>query len=117
MEGVTFNDIIFKINEPYLFSHQNNCQHLLMIRDMRLHCISDNIHKEDNIYPKTVYSWRYVRYKCSMCMIYPAEYMTMNDILSGFSPCYFCSKCFTPFHFDEHGEQVGYFDWIPYNGN
>ena len=32
--------------------------------------------------------------------------MTVNDILSGSSPCFFCQKCYGPFHFDKDGVQM-----------
>lgn len=68
-------------------------------------------------YPITTYSWRYTRYKCSMCMVYPAEYITLNDYLSGCSPCYFCKKCYYPFHFNKDGEKVTTFDVYDYHGS
>ncbi|CAO3650829.1 unnamed protein product [Cunninghamella blakesleeana] len=115
MGGITLNELPLKINEPYLFNHQKNCQHVLLIRDIRL------IKSKDELiiskYPIATYSWRYTRYKCSMCMIYPAEFITFNDYLSGCSPCYFCKRCYYPFHFNEQGEKVTTFDVYDYHGS
>lgn len=68
-------------------------------------------------YPVVTYSWRYTRYKCTMCMLYPAVYVTTHDYLSGFSPCYFCERCHAPFHLDEKGNPVSEFNIYTYHGS
>ncbi|CAO3652459.1 unnamed protein product [Cunninghamella echinulata] len=115
MNDITLNELSLKINEPYLFNHQKDCQHVVLIRDIRF--IKKKEEFDVSKYPITTYSWRYTRYKCSMCMVYPAEYITLNDYLSGCSPCYFCKKCYRPFHFNKDGEKVTTFDVYDYHGS
>ncbi|KAI9255790.1 snRNA-activating protein of 50kDa MW C terminal-domain-containing protein [Phascolomyces articulosus] len=104
MEDVAFEDLQIQLNHPYQFLHQENCQHVIMVRDIRMQ--SSNDPKKRSEYPYTTYNWQYTRYKCSMCTIYPAEFMTINDVMSGSSPCFFCRKCYGPFHFDKDGNQM-----------
>lgn len=35
MEDYTFNDLSLKIGFPYLFCHQGNCEHIIIITDIR----------------------------------------------------------------------------------
>lgn len=35
MQGVTFEDLSLELNKPYLFLHQDGCQHVIMVRDIR----------------------------------------------------------------------------------
>ncbi|KAJ8660198.1 hypothetical protein O0I10_004057 [Lichtheimia ornata] len=104
MQGVTFEDLSLELNKPYLFLHQDGCQHVIMVRDIRIHSKHDPPLRSS--YPMVTYNWQFVRYKCRMCNIYPAAYMTVNDVMSGSSPCFFCKECYKPFHFDEDGNQV-----------
>ncbi|KAG2226231.1 hypothetical protein INT45_003376 [Circinella minor] len=104
MQNVTFEDLNIRLNYPYQFLHQGDCQHVIMVHDIRMQSSQDP--KRRSAYPYTTYNWQFTRYKCSMCSLYPAEFMTVNDILSGSSPCFFCQKCYGPFHFDKDGVQM-----------
>ncbi|KAG0163465.1 hypothetical protein DFQ28_011663 [Apophysomyces sp. BC1034] len=115
MQDFKFEDLNLNINTVYLLTHQDGCQHPFMIRDIRLHGKDDLPNESD--YPRMVYNWSYKRYKCSMCGLFPARYMTTNDILSGFSPCYFCKKCYEPFHFDKDGNKFYSYESTDYYGS
>ncbi|KAI7884161.1 hypothetical protein K492DRAFT_204852 [Lichtheimia hyalospora FSU 10163] len=104
MQGVTFEDLTLELNKPYLFLHQDGCQHVIMVRDIRIHSKHDPPLRSS--YPMVTYNWQFVRYKCRMCNIYPAAYMTVNDVMSGSSPCFFCKECYKPFHYDRDGNRV-----------
>ncbi|KAL0079863.1 snRNA-activating protein of 50kDa MW C terminal-domain-containing protein [Phycomyces blakesleeanus] len=114
MEDVTFGELRLQLNHPYLFTNHNSCSHMVMVRDIRLCDYIEAMEIEQG--PRLEYTWKFVRYKCNMCLTYPAKYITFNDILSGTSPCYFCEKCFGPFHFDKDGNKTSSFQYIPYNG-
>ncbi|KAI9312639.1 snRNA-activating protein of 50kDa MW C terminal-domain-containing protein [Dichotomocladium elegans] len=114
MRGVTFEDLEVEIGKPYLFIHQHNCQHLFMIRDIRIHSKQDP--KLRSEYPKMTYNGQFVRHKCTMCAIYPADFMTFDDIFSGSSPAFFCKRCYVPFHFDKDGNRVYNFTSTKYVG-
>ncbi|KAJ2557318.1 hypothetical protein EV175_001417 [Coemansia sp. RSA 1933] len=112
MDGARFLDLSIRLKQPYLFVHQGDCEHVMMFTDMRLLGPKDDQFVEN--YPKQIFRTRHMRHKCRMCSAYPAQYVTKNDFHSGMSPCYFCEKCYTPFHFDDDGKKLLEHDVFPY---
>ena len=35
METTSFNDLNLRLGYPYLFCHQGNCEHIIVVTDMR----------------------------------------------------------------------------------
>ncbi|XP_035166795.1 snRNA-activating protein complex subunit 3 isoform X3 [Oxyura jamaicensis] len=72
MEDYTFNDLSLKIGFPYLFCHQGNCEHIVIITDIRL------IHHDDcldrNLYPLLIKKHWLCTRKCFVCKMYTASY-------------------------------------------
>ncbi|KAJ2093041.1 hypothetical protein IW138_000755 [Coemansia sp. RSA 986] len=112
MDGARFLDLSIRLKQPYLFVHQGDCEHVMMFTDLRLLGPKDDQFVEN--YPKQIFRTRHMRHKCRMCSAYPAQYVTKNDFHSGMSPCYFCEKCYTPFHFDDDGKKLLEHDVFPY---
>ncbi|CAG8781793.1 17967_t:CDS:2, partial [Cetraspora pellucida] len=98
MEDVMFNELSIKLNQPYLFVHQGNCQHAVVFRDLRLKQAYDD--PDPAAYPKAIFRGKIGRHKCRMCMQRPAILVTVNDFLSGESPAYFCDPCYYQFHYN-----------------
>ncbi|CEP17268.1 hypothetical protein [Parasitella parasitica] len=99
METATMQDITLELHKPFAFVHQDSCEHMMLVDDVRL--ISSSEYGSESQFPRTTRNVRYDRFKCSMCTVYPATKITHEDIVSGFSPCYFCDTCFESFH---HGD-------------
>ncbi|KAJ2449645.1 hypothetical protein EV183_004787 [Coemansia sp. RSA 2336] len=112
MDGARFLDLSIRLRQPYIFMHQGDCEHVMMFTDLRLLGPQDDQNVE--AYPKQIFRTRHMRHKCRMCSAYPAQYVTKNDFHSGMSPCYFCEKCYTPFHFDAEGNKLLDHDVFPY---
>ncbi|KAJ2632931.1 hypothetical protein H4R22_000880 [Coemansia sp. RSA 1290] len=112
MDGARFLDLSIRLRQPYIFMHQGDCEHVMMFTDLRLLGPQDDQNVE--AYPKQIFRTRHMRHKCRMCSAYPAQYVTKNDFHSGMSPCYFCEKCYTPFHFDTEGNKLLDHDVFPY---
>ncbi|KAJ2157412.1 hypothetical protein GGF46_004536 [Coemansia sp. RSA 552] len=112
MDGARFLDLSIRLKQPYTFMHQGDCEHVMMFTDLRLLGPKDDQFVE--AYPKQTFRTRHMRHKCRMCSAYPAQYVTKNDFHSGMSPCYFCEKCYTPFHFDTGGNKLLEHDAFPY---
>ncbi|CAG8613024.1 8948_t:CDS:2 [Dentiscutata erythropus] len=70
MENVTFNELSIKLNQPYLFVHQGDCQHAVVFRDLRLKQAYDD--PDPAVYPKAIFRGKIGRHKCRMCMQRPA---------------------------------------------
>ncbi|KAJ2689144.1 hypothetical protein IWW39_001698 [Coemansia spiralis] len=112
MDGARFLDLSIRLKQPYIFMHQGDCEHVLMFTDLRLLGPKDDQFVES--YPKQIFRTRHMRHKCRMCSAYPAQFVTKNDFHSGMSPCYFCEKCYTPFHFGANDEKLLDHDVFPY---
>ena len=78
---------------------QGNCKHMMVIRDMRLLDPDDAQMKGD--YPMLVYQLRTKYRKCSVCQIYHATKMTVDDKWAPVNPCYFCLNCYFLLHYNE----------------
>ncbi|XP_078532037.1 snRNA-activating protein complex subunit 3 [Lissotriton helveticus] len=112
MDDHTFNDLNIKVGFPYLYCHQGDCEHLVLITDIRL------IHKDDcldrTMYPLvTKKPWILTR-KCFVCKMYIARWVTNEDSLAPQDPCLFCDVCFRMLHYDEEGNKLGSFLCYPY---
>ncbi|GFQ05995.1 snRNA-activating protein complex subunit, partial [Phtheirospermum japonicum] len=97
MQRTRFCDLRFRLGAGYLYCHQGDCKHIIVIRDMRL------IHPEDvqsrSAYPLITFQSK-IRYKkCSVCKIYRAEKMTVDDKWAPSNPCYFCDVCYYMIHY------------------
>nr|XP_013811888.1 PREDICTED: snRNA-activating protein complex subunit 3 isoform X1 [Apteryx mantelli mantelli] len=47
MEDYTFNDLSLRIGFPYLFCHQGNCEHIIIVTDIRWVTNKDSLAPED----------------------------------------------------------------------
>lgn len=70
MQDVKLEDISFQLNKPYVFMHQDKCEHMLLIQDLRI--LSPAEYKSKSDFPRTTRNLKYDRFKCSMCSIFPA---------------------------------------------
>ncbi|XP_061486263.1 snRNA-activating protein complex subunit 3 isoform X3 [Rhineura floridana] len=112
MEDYTFNDLNIKIGFPYLYCHQGDCEHIVIITDIRL------IHRDDcldrSLYPLlTKKHWLWTK-KCFVCKMYTARWVTNDDSLAPQDPSFFCDVCFQMLHYDADGNKLGEFLAYPY---
>uniref|UniRef100_UPI00398F1055 snRNA-activating protein complex subunit 3 n=1 Tax=Pristiophorus japonicus TaxID=55135 RepID=UPI00398F1055 len=112
MEDYTFNDMYIKVGFPYLYGHQGDCEHLIIITDIRV------IHRDDcldkTLYPCVIKKpWLWTR-KCSVCKLYIVRWVTNNDRFAPEDPCFFCDVCFRMLHYDADGNKMGEFLAYPY---
>ncbi|XP_036095101.1 snRNA-activating protein complex subunit 3 isoform X3 [Rousettus aegyptiacus] len=112
MEDFTFNDLHIKLGFPYLYCHQGDCEHVVVITDIRL------VHRDDcldrTLYPLlTKKHWLWTR-KCFVCKMYTARWVTNNDSFAPEDPCFFCDVCFRMLHYDSEGNKLGEFLAYPY---
>ncbi|XP_059512610.1 snRNA-activating protein complex subunit 3 isoform X2 [Myotis daubentonii] len=112
MEDFTFNDLNIKLGFPYLYCHQGDCEHVVVITDIRL------VHRDDcldrTLYPLLIKKhWLWTR-KCFVCKMYTARWVTNNDSFAPDDPCFFCDACFRMLHYDSEGNKLGEFLAYPY---
>ncbi|KAI8359344.1 snRNA-activating protein of 50kDa MW C terminal-domain-containing protein [Mortierella sp. GBAus27b] len=115
MHETLIQDVKIRVNHPYLFVHQGNCEHIVMFRDLRLFSHQhDDLNR--NSYPLQTFQERTRKRACQMCNGRRASFVTVNDRLAGQSPCYFCEDCYIAFHYDEQGN-ILYDDFQVFNCN
>ncbi|KAM9769912.1 snRNA-activating protein complex subunit 3 [Menidia menidia] len=112
MEDVCFKDLTVKVGFPYLYCHQGDCEHLIIITDVRLAHKSDCLDKK--LYPLLTHKHRIVTQKCAVCHVFIARWYTTNDQFAPCDPCLFCDKCFRMLHYDADGNKLGEFLAYPY---
>ncbi|KAL2339307.1 hypothetical protein Fmac_013753 [Flemingia macrophylla] len=114
MHKIRFCDLSFQLGAGYLYCHQGDCTHTLVIRDMRL------IHPDDAhnraLYPIITFQLKLRFQKCSVCKIFRATKVTVDDKWTPENPCYFCDECFSLLHLAEDGSAL-YTDFIEYDYN
>ncbi|PIN20038.1 hypothetical protein CDL12_07274 [Handroanthus impetiginosus] len=97
MQTTRFCDLRFRLGAGYIYCHQGDCKHVIVIRDLRL------IHPEDvqnrAAYPLITFQTKLRYRKCSVCKIYRAEKMTVDDKWAASNPCYFCDVCYYMLHY------------------
>lgn len=112
MEDTQFVDLKVKVGFPYLYCHQGDCEHLVIITDVRL------MHRNDcpdkKLYPLLIHKDRVDTQKCAVCHVYIGRWTTTNDQFAPSDPCLFCDKCFRMLHYDKQGKKLGDFLAYPY---
>ncbi|KAK1364525.1 snRNA-activating protein complex subunit [Heracleum sosnowskyi] len=97
MQNMRFCDLNFRLGAGYLYCHQGDCKHTIIIRDMRL------IHPEDVqdrfAYPVVTFQIKPRIRKCSVCQIFRAKLVTVDDKWAGENPSYFCDACYYMLHY------------------
>ncbi|XP_057752437.1 snRNA-activating protein complex subunit-like isoform X1 [Arachis stenosperma] len=101
MQKIRFCDLLFRLGAGYLYCHQGDCTHTLVIRDMRLFH-TDDVHNR-TVYPIVTFQLKTVFKKCSACKIFRATKVTADDKWTPQNPCYFCDECFSLLHFNDDG--------------
>ncbi|KAL6486836.1 hypothetical protein MHYP_G00034620 [Metynnis hypsauchen] len=107
MEDTVFYDLRMKVGYPYLYCHQGDCEHVVILTDIRL------AHRDDcldgTLYPLMTHKHRVVTRKCCVCHLYISRWITTNDVLAPMDPCLFCDQCFRKLHYDDDGNKLGDF--------
>ncbi|KAL5717329.1 hypothetical protein ACHQM5_010352 [Ranunculus cassubicifolius] len=101
MHRIRFCDISFRLGAGYMYCHQGDCKHLIVIRDMR------RVHPEDvqnrASYPVVTFQHKTRYRKCDACKIYRATKVTVDDKWARENPCHFCDNCYYLLHYGEDG--------------
>ncbi|KAJ1975020.1 hypothetical protein H4R34_004495 [Dimargaris verticillata] len=121
MSDMTFAQLSsLQLHYPYYFLHQGDCEHVIVFDNVRMLNPLDNMplqalqqqQQPRSAYPKLTFQCFLQRYKCRMCKVAPAQYITVNDAYSGETPCYFCEKCYDLFHYDQDRKLL--YDYLVY---
>lgn len=109
MEETKFSDLTIRLGFPYLYTHKDNCEHLLVFSDVRL-CFPQI---EEAFFPRCTASEPIKMVKCQMCSIYHAKWLVLDNNRLPSTRFYFCNTCFREFNFDSKGDKIGDFKALP----
>ncbi|XP_022058605.1 snRNA-activating protein complex subunit 3 [Acanthochromis polyacanthus] len=112
MEDTRMADLKVKVGFPYLYCHQGDCEHLVIITDVRLSHRSDCLDRK--LFPLLTHKHRIVTQKCAVCHLFIGRWFTTDDHFAPSDPCLFCDKCFRMLHYDAQGNKLGDFLAYPY---
>ncbi|XP_046900961.1 snRNA-activating protein complex subunit 3 isoform X1 [Hypomesus transpacificus] len=112
MEDTKFSDLKVKVGYPYLYCHQGDCEHLVLITDIRCAHMDDCLDRK--MYPLQTHKNLVHTNKCAVCNIYIARWLTTSDQLALSDPCLFCDKCFRMLHYDKKGRKLADFNAYVY---
>ncbi|KAG7486803.1 hypothetical protein JOB18_038969 [Solea senegalensis] len=111
MEDTRLVDLKLKVGFPYLYCHQGDCEHLVIVTDVRLTHETDCLNKK--LYPLLIHKHRISTQKCAVCHVFIGRWLTTKDRLAPSDPCLFCDKCFRMLHYDAEGNKLG--DFLAYS--
>jgi len=89
MHDTPFSSLQLQINAPYWLLHQGNCEHFIMIDQIRLKHSTDPA----TGYPLTIYQTPVSLDNCQACTKTPAAWSIVGDVRLETSPCLLCSSC------------------------
>ncbi|KAA1476043.1 hypothetical protein DENSPDRAFT_842924 [Dentipellis sp. KUC8613] len=89
MHDTLFSSLTLRLNEPYWLLHQGNCEHFLVVEQIRL------LNSDDPAtgYPLTLQITPPLLDSCRACTKAPAVYSIVGDVRLGESPCLLCAPC------------------------
>lgn len=89
MRDTSVSSLSLRLNHPYWLVHQGNCEHFLVVDQIRL------LHPHDppSGYPLTTQITPPLLGNCRACTKVPAVYSVAGDIRLGETPCLLCAPC------------------------
>lgn len=101
MHQTRFWDLHLRVGAQYLYCHQGDCKHKVVIRDIRRAHAKDV--RDVLEYPVLKWHARVRHRKCGICNIYQARKVTYEDKLAPACPSFFCEQCYYLLHYDKAG--------------
>ncbi|KAG6333386.1 hypothetical protein ID866_5704 [Astraeus odoratus] len=98
----TFDSLTLRINQPYWMLHQGDCEHFIVIEQIRLPHPSD----PPSGYPLIVHLTPTLSDLCRACSKVPAVISIAGDIRLGESPCLLCTPCWRSMGPPKNGEDI-----------
>eukprot|EP00158_Paraphelidium_tribonemae_P004601 Partr_v1_DN26860_c1_g1_i2_m40305 putative small nuclear RNA activating complex, polypeptide 3 len=98
MKDVRWIDIpLLQSYMPYIYCHQGDCQHILMITSMAAY--DSTLHPSTlEQFPHRIFQCLSRRPLCRYCNDYPVTDITLDDDVGGLYPGLFCKRCYETMH-------------------
>lgn len=112
MEETRFLDLKrVRIGFPYVYQHFGECQHVIVISDIRV--ISPVDHRARSAYPYLQLLHNFRNIVCEICGTHEASHSVTGSTQHIFDPVRLCSKCLSSYHYVD-GQKVGEFAVYPF---
>ncbi|CAA7261682.1 unnamed protein product [Cyclocybe aegerita] len=101
LQKTKFSSLTLRLDEPYWLVHRGNCEHFLVVDQIRLLHLSD----PRSGYPLKLQITPTLLDLCRACGKIPAVWSIVGDVRLGESPCVLCGPCWKSMG-DPEGEEV-----------
>lgn len=113
LHKATFADLELRVDDPGVYIHQGECEHLIRLRDARMPHEYD-APTSDGIFPLRLPNPHDRRLRnCLICQHYSAKYVCYGDRLAMMDPMFFCERCYRTAHYDAEGKLI-YNDFLSF---
>ncbi|XP_034949186.1 snRNA-activating protein complex subunit 3 [Chelonus insularis] len=106
MEETRVDSLTVRFGYPWVYQHQGNCEHLIVISDARLVASDDDLAISN--YPRIHRSKPVKVPSCNMCLERSAQWIVYDNPRIPHDPSYHCRKCFLRFNYLK-GKKIGNF--------
>lgn len=103
MQDTTLKDLALRFGYPYLFCHQGNCEHIVVLNQARQNSELDP--KSSRDYPRQVFSSLELEPMCRICD-QAAERVTFDDLHAPEQSFLWCDQCYISFHLGTSGNKL-----------
>lgn len=108
MEECCFDDLNFRLGQPYLYVHQGDCEHMVIFTDIRLFSPQGDCPLKAT-YPLLLKTRHRVSTSCFMCKLKTAKWMVFGNDRLPDEPFLFCQECMLQFNYTKDGQKIGQF--------
>jgi len=108
MEECSFNDLNFRLGQPYLYVHQGDCEHMVIFTNIRLFSPQGDCPLKTT-YPLLLKTRHRGSTRCFMCKLKTAKWMVFGNDRLPDEPFLFCQDCMLQFNYTKDGEKIGQF--------
>uniref|UniRef100_A0A7S1TCY1 snRNA-activating protein complex subunit 3 n=1 Tax=Compsopogon caeruleus TaxID=31354 RepID=A0A7S1TCY1_9RHOD len=117
MESTKMSDLRrVRLGSAQLYLHAGDCEHLLVIQDVRGLSMRLGDPLRARLYPYTSWRARKRRRHCAACQRRLAERVCFGDVQALDHPTFFCEDCFVQFHYRPNGTlRYADFQVFPYH--
>ncbi|KAG7199293.1 hypothetical protein KM043_018149 [Ampulex compressa] len=97
MEDTQIASLYARFGFPWVYQHQGNCEHVIILSDARLiHC-DDELSR--SAYPRIVKIKPRSARLCMMCGLFSAYWIVTDSDRIPHNPCFFCDACFKSYNY------------------
>jgi len=111
MEDYRWADLKLSVGRRYLYCHQADCEHVMIVEEVRSYNpVHDSLKKAD--FPMKIFQNKFRRRKCGICDKAIAKQIAFGDTMSPESPVLYCNECYQALHPHGHKDEFHVYPYI-----